>query len=148
VLEHAATRAYVTHNGSNSTYEAILNGVPMICAPTGKDQYANAARVKASGAGLVVRGGASGAVAEAVRAVLDDLPGFEGRVDRLRTVLAAQGGASRAADVIEQVLEVKGYAHLKPGFERKSWTYVALAVGVVALVVRGWHPMINYVYSH
>ena len=135
VLAHEAVQVYVTHNGANSTYEALLNEVPMVCVPTGKDQPANAARVKASGTGVVVPGGPAGPVAAALREVLADLPAFVKRIGTVRRALATQGGATRAADVIEHVAACGGYEHLKPGLVRPSWSSALLgtaALGVAA----------------
>ncbi|XP_078165468.1 UDP-glycosyltransferase 76B1-like [Carex rostrata] len=42
VLGHAAVGAFWTHNGWNSTLEAICEGVPMICRPQFADQMGNA----------------------------------------------------------------------------------------------------------
>ncbi|XP_078164286.1 UDP-glycosyltransferase 76B1-like [Carex rostrata] len=42
VLAHAAVGAFWTHNGWNSTLEAICEGVPMICKPQFSDQMGNA----------------------------------------------------------------------------------------------------------
>ncbi|KAE8798717.1 hypothetical protein D1007_25895 [Hordeum vulgare] len=41
VLQHAATGAFVTHCGWNSTLEAIMAGVPMICYPMYAEQALN-----------------------------------------------------------------------------------------------------------
>ncbi|EOD19541.1 hypothetical protein EMIHUDRAFT_209124 [Emiliania huxleyi CCMP1516] len=138
VLAHEAVQVYVTHNGANSTYEALLNEVPMVCVPTGKDQPANAARVKASGTGVVVPGGPAGPVAAALREVLADLPAFVKRIGTVRRALATQGGATRAVDVIEHVAACGGYEHLKPGLVRPSWSLALLgtaALGVAAAAV-------------
>lgn len=135
VLEHPAVQVYVTHNGANSTYEALLNEVPMVCVPTGKDQPANAARVKASGTGVVVPGGIAGPVAEALSKVLGGLSAYVQRIGVVHRMLTTQGGAARAADIIEHVATCGGYDHLKPGLVRLSWSSMMLecaAVGVVA----------------
>ncbi|KAJ3702924.1 hypothetical protein LUZ61_006629 [Rhynchospora tenuis] len=42
VLAHKAVGAFWTHNGWNSTLEAICEGVPMICRPQFSDQMGNA----------------------------------------------------------------------------------------------------------
>jgi hypothetical protein len=41
VLRHPATGAFVTHCGWNSTLEAIVAGVPMLCWPLGAEQKMN-----------------------------------------------------------------------------------------------------------
>eukprot|EP00058_Branchiostoma_floridae_P017198 XP_002602686.1 hypothetical protein BRAFLDRAFT_210219 [Branchiostoma floridae] len=52
VAAHPKTRAFVTPAGSNSVYEALHHGVPMVCLPLSADQPANAARVAARGLGV------------------------------------------------------------------------------------------------
>ena len=45
VLGHPAVKAFVTHAGSNSIYEAAYHGMPVVCIPLIADQADNAARV-------------------------------------------------------------------------------------------------------
>jgi UDP:flavonoid glycosyltransferase YjiC (YdhE family) len=54
VLPEAA--AVVCHGGSGTTYGALAAGVPVVIVPLFADQFANAAAVAGSGAGLVVGG--------------------------------------------------------------------------------------------
>lgn len=103
VLQHPKIPLFVTHCGGNSTYEAILNEVSMVCCPRGADQFATAARVKAAGLGVVVRRGVRGDVAEAIATVLGDLPAFSARAKSLKTAMQAHGGAVRAAEILEAV---------------------------------------------
>ncbi|XP_066277196.1 UDP-glucuronosyltransferase 1A5-like [Branchiostoma lanceolatum] len=52
LLGHPKTRAFVTHSGRNSVYEAVYHGVPMVCLPIAWDQPGNAARMVARGVGV------------------------------------------------------------------------------------------------
>jgi len=103
VLKHPSVKMFITHCGSNSVYESLLNHVPMIACPTGADQFANGARINAAGVGLVVKKGASGNVAEVVRAVRDDLPSFEDAAKRVKEMFDKQGGEKKGSDIIETV---------------------------------------------
>ena len=46
VLGHASVKAFVTHAGSNSIYEAAFHGKPAVCIPVMGDQFDEAARVR------------------------------------------------------------------------------------------------------
>jgi UDP:flavonoid glycosyltransferase YjiC (YdhE family) len=46
------TAMVVTHAGHGTVIRTLAHGVPLVCLPMGNDQYDNAARVVASGAGL------------------------------------------------------------------------------------------------
>ena len=50
LMPHLA--AMVTHAGHGSAIRPVLNGVPLVCLPMGRDQPDNAARIVARGAGL------------------------------------------------------------------------------------------------
>jgi rhamnosyltransferase subunit B len=62
--------ALVHHGGIGSTAEALRAGVPQVIVPLAYDQFDNAARVEALGAGAMVRGGAPGARPRALAATL------------------------------------------------------------------------------
>lgn len=46
VLGHPNVKAFVTHAGSNSIYEAAYHAKPVVCIPLMADQLDNAAKVK------------------------------------------------------------------------------------------------------
>ncbi len=48
VLGHSAVKAFVTHAGSNSIYEAGFHGKPVVCIPLLADQFDHAAKVRAA----------------------------------------------------------------------------------------------------
>jgi UDP:flavonoid glycosyltransferase YjiC (YdhE family) len=66
--------AVVTHGGAGTTLGALAFGVPLLFLPQGADQYANAERVVAAGAGRqLLRDELSvDSVRDSLRAVLDD----------------------------------------------------------------------------
>ena len=65
--------AMITHAGHGSAIRPILNGVPLICLPMGRDQPDNAARIAARGAGVRLDPQApADAIAAAVMRVLAD----------------------------------------------------------------------------
>jgi MGT family glycosyltransferase len=140
VLQSLQLKAFVTHCGSNSLYEALLNRVPMVCCPFLGDQPGNATRLAKAGVGVIAYKGYQGlGVASALAAVLHDNAGFKERADRLCRILASQGGASRAADIIERSATL-GYSHLLPEHARTSWSgrlaCAALLAGLVLLIKR------------
>ncbi|MFL6696059.1 MAG: glycosyltransferase [Vitreoscilla sp.] len=68
LLPHAA--ALVHHGGIGTTAEALRAGLPQVIVPLAYDQFDNAARVEALGAGVMVAGGAGGARPRALAAAL------------------------------------------------------------------------------
>jgi MGT family glycosyltransferase len=104
VLRHA--RAFVTHGGMGSTMESIYRQVPLIAVPQMAEQRANADRIAALGLGLALDPAHLDADTTwtAVIAVADDA-GVRDRLAQMRTEMDAAGGATKAADVIERVLD-------------------------------------------
>ena len=81
-----------------------LRGVPAVAIPRSMDQFANAARVEAIGAGvrLAVERVTPGALRAAVERLTD--PAVAARMAALRAQVRAEGGAGAAADAIEEAL--------------------------------------------
>uniref|UniRef100_A0ACD5TER4 Uncharacterized protein n=1 Tax=Avena sativa TaxID=4498 RepID=A0ACD5TER4_AVESA len=108
VLRHRATGAFVTHCGWNSTLEAIVSGLPMLCWPLYAEQRQNKVFVvEEMGAGVEMAGyDAELVAAEEVEAKVRWVMESEGgRALRERAVAAKEqawhalsdGGASHAA---------------------------------------------------
>ncbi|MEU7568766.1 macrolide family glycosyltransferase [Streptomyces fradiae] len=101
----ARADAFVTHAGMGGCGEGLLAGVPMIAVPQAADQFMNADRLVELG--VARRIDTPDASAEALRAALHDLvgdPEVARRSARLRAAARAEGGTSRAADLVEDAL--------------------------------------------
>lgn len=103
ILEQAD--AFVTHAGMGGSSEGLSTGVPMIAVPQGVDQFMNADRLVELG--VARRLDTADATAEALRSALLELttdPEVAGRSARLRAEARAEGGTTRAADLLEAVI--------------------------------------------
>jgi UDP:flavonoid glycosyltransferase YjiC (YdhE family) len=103
VLTEAA--AVVTHAGHGSALKALAAGVPLVCAPMGRDQAANTLRVLRLGAGVrVAKGAPPEVIAAAVRRVLEE-PRYAEAARRFAEVLAVEAKTRpSAADRAEGLL--------------------------------------------
>ncbi|WP_346278637.1 macrolide family glycosyltransferase [Pseudonocardia sp.] len=100
ILEQAD--AFLTHGGMGGSVEGLWTGTPMIIAPQAVDQFGNADALVAAGVGRRVD--SETVTATELRAALFDLAGsadVAGRSAAIRTELREEGGAARAADLIE-----------------------------------------------
>jgi UDP:flavonoid glycosyltransferase YjiC (YdhE family) len=85
-----AASAVVTHAGHGTVIRALAHGVPLVCIPMGNDQYDNAARVVARGAGLRLSTKATlPALREAIRRVLEEVS-FREAARRMAAEIAAE----------------------------------------------------------
>jgi UDP:flavonoid glycosyltransferase YjiC (YdhE family) len=101
VLPHMA--AVITHGGMSSVTSSLAAGIPMVCIPQGREQPLNAARVAATGAGLVVAPEAPAAeIAAAVDAALRDEPARVA-ARRFAAEIAALGAGATATDAVERL---------------------------------------------
>ena len=100
LLQSSKVDVFVTHCGSNSVYEALLSGVPMICCPGMADQPANAARLARIGVGIIAR---DGRVGEALNRLLNVYDNFRSRSSNIASQLNSNDSAAHAATLIEQI---------------------------------------------
>ena len=70
----AAAAVHITHGGANSVHEALAAGVPMVCVPQGDDHYLWSDRVRALGAGEVLRDAEPDTIRASVESLLGDSP--------------------------------------------------------------------------
>nr|WP_221381436.1 macrolide family glycosyltransferase [Actinoplanes polyasparticus] len=102
VLEQAD--AFVTHAGMGGAAEGLYCGTPMIAAPQAADQFANAEQLAALGVARVVD--SATATAGELRDHLIALTGPDvlARSQEIQRDVRTQGGAPRAADLIEKMV--------------------------------------------
>lgn len=104
VLERAD--AFVTHAGMGGSSEGLSAGVPMIAVPQAVDQFMNADQLVELG--VARRIDTEDATANALRAALLELvddPAVARRSAQLRADARMEGGTTRAADILEDMLD-------------------------------------------
>jgi zeaxanthin glucosyltransferase len=111
ILKRAAL--VITHGGINTVLESLAEGVPMVVVPLGNDQPGMAARVKARGAGVVVprRRLSAGRLRRAVLQILHH-PSYREAALGLQRAIRPLDGPGRAAELIEQALELRSAEHV------------------------------------
>jgi UDP:flavonoid glycosyltransferase YjiC (YdhE family) len=98
------TDLVVTHGGLGTVAAALAGGVPLVCAPLGRDQLLNAGRVTDLGAGVTVdAAGDADDVQLAVETVLHDDRYREGAAS-IAEASRREGGPAAAAADIESLL--------------------------------------------
>jgi len=99
--------AVITHGGSGTILGALAFGVPLLLLPQGADQYANAERIVAAGAGLqLLKDDLSvDAVRHRVRAVLDE-PNYRCAAEKIQTEIHDMPDVSDAIERIEALTRV------------------------------------------
>lgn len=102
------TALVITHAGLNTVLESLSEGVPLVALPLGNDQPGVAARLKARGACVVVSRHrlSSARLRKAVLLVFQNA-GYREAAQVLQRAIQQSDGAGRAADVIEQVLNLR-----------------------------------------
>ena len=100
-----ACAAAVVHGGSGSTLAALAHGLPLVLVPQGADQFENAARVEAAGAGVVVQPEelSGDTVRAALRRVLAE-PSYTDSAGRVAAEIAAMPGADDVAGLVEDYI--------------------------------------------
>jgi UDP:flavonoid glycosyltransferase YjiC (YdhE family) len=103
ILPQAAVA--VTHAGHGTVLKALAAGVPLVCAPMGRDQKDNTVRVLRLGAGVrVSKTARPSQIAAAVRQVLDQ-PGYGQAARRFAAILTGEAATRpTAADQAETLL--------------------------------------------
>jgi len=97
--------AFITHAGMGGAQEGLASGVPMVAVPQAADQFMNAEVLQELGVGRHLPKEEAGPekLRELVLALVDD-PAVVARLAEVRASMATEGGARRAADLIEAEL--------------------------------------------
>lgn len=100
--------AVVSHTGSGTMLGALAAGVPQVCLPRGADQFANAERVQATGAGvrLLPDEVSPERLREALLAVLDD-PAYARAAGAMQREIAAMPSADQVLRDLEDTLSAE-----------------------------------------
>jgi zeaxanthin glucosyltransferase len=104
----------ITHAGMNTTMHALHLGVPLIAIPLTHDQPGIAARLKRTGAGVVLSPGelTGRKLRNAILLMLKEDSSWRLQAKRMQRAAATAGGVVRAADILEQnLLEGKPELH-------------------------------------
>jgi len=113
VMPEAA--AVVTHGGHGTVMTALVNRLPLLVIPHGRDQGDNAVRIAERGAGLQLTSSAS---TDQIRAALDQLlgdPDFAASARRLGDAVAAEAAQST---LIRQMEDLAGSVGASAGAQR------------------------------
>jgi hypothetical protein len=136
VLQHPRIAAFISHCGFSSLEEAVFHRVPLVAfaAMLASDQPSNARRVSQLGIGVNLRERPLSveAIVEAVQVATDDA-GVRARLARVSGLVRAQGGAQRAAEIVEAA-HAFGVEHLRLTPET-AWDVVA---ALLAATLAAW----------
>lgn len=94
----------ITHAGMNTTMQALSFGTPLIAIPLAHDQPAIAARLKRTGAGIVMSPGdvTSRKLRTAIDMILEKDSAWQVHAKRMQREIVQSGGVNRAADILEE----------------------------------------------
>jgi MGT family glycosyltransferase len=102
----------VTHAGLNTVLDAMATGIPLVAVPVTNEQPGIAARVVWIGAGeaIAYEHVTPQTLHAAIVRVRQD-PSYRKAAEQVRDAIQAGGGAPRAAELIEQALELGNAVH-------------------------------------
>ena len=123
LLRHPSIHSAVLHGGMGGVQEALSCGIPIIVVPFFGDQLENAARVQHHHYGKMIHRHqlTSDLISRTLR--LFDSEVYRRSLWGIQRIYRADGGASRAAELLEFYSEV-GYQHLVPSYAKYNWSWV------------------------
>ncbi|MBN3317753.1 CGT galactosyltransferase, partial [Atractosteus spatula] len=138
LLGHTNIRAFLSHGGLNSIYEAMYHGIPVVGIPLFGDHYDTMTRVQAKGMGIMLewKKMAEDDLYEAIVKVIKDNR-YRQRAQLLSNIHKDQPGhpVSRAVYWISYILRHNGADHLRTSvYDIPSYQYFLLDVAGVLMV--------------
>ncbi|XP_039999463.1 UDP-glucuronosyltransferase 1A1-like [Xiphias gladius] len=124
LLAHSGVRAFITHAGSHSVFEALCHAVPMVLLPIAGDQPDNAKRLASRGVGVVldIFSITTESLRQGLNEVINDIR-YKENVQKLSAL-----HKDRPADPLdlsvywtEYVMRHKGAKHLKSAVHDLNW---------------------------
>lgn len=143
LLGHANTRAFLSHGGLNSIYEAMYHGVPVVGVPLFGDHYDTMTRVAAKGMGIMLhwKSMTEDDLYSALTTVIKDSK-YREQARLLSTIHKDQPGhpVTRAVYWICYILRHKGANHLRAAvYDVSVYQYflldVILSVGAAVTLI-------------
>ncbi|XP_029329659.1 UDP-glucuronosyltransferase 2B17-like [Mus caroli] len=137
LLGHPKTKAFITHGGTNSIYEAIYHGIPMIGIPLFGEQHDNIAYMVAKGAAVTlnIRTMSRSDVLTALEEVIVN-PFYKKNAMWLSTIHHDQPmkPLDRAVFWVEFVMRHKSAKHLRPLGHNLTW-YQSHSLDVIGFLL-------------
>lgn len=148
LLGHSRIKAFLSHGGLNSIFEAMYHGVPVVGVPLFGDHYDTMTRVQAKGMGILLewKTVTEGELHEALVRVINE-PSYRQRARKLSEIHRDQPGhpVRRAVYWIEYVLRHGGAPHLRAAVHQLSFgQYFLLDVAaLLALAAAALHALLS-----
>jgi MGT family glycosyltransferase len=99
------TSLVITHAGLGSVLAALRHGLPLLCLPLGRDQFANAEWVKTAGVGRTLSSDASvDMIVDSIAGLLDQAAPERAAANAMKHIFDGYGGADAAVDALESVV--------------------------------------------
>ena len=136
ILGHPKTALFLSHCGTNSMYEAVYHGIPLVCIPLFGDHFDNAGRVVSKGLGEALeKKDVNGyRLIQSIKNVVTNV-NYKKNMERASKRLKnrRQSSSEEAAEWIEMVIGLNGdTGYLRPvGADLAFYVYFSLDVIVV-----------------
>ena len=125
ILRHPNIHSAVLHGGTGGIQEALSCGVPILTIPFVLDHSDNAVRVPYHNYGIMLKLHelSTPLVTHTLQVIGTEL--YRKSLKKVQRIYKKDGGASRAADLIEFYSDV-GYEHLIPSYAKYNWTWIEI----------------------